>query len=65
VTLTLDPRLAATERRGSEDPIGGWVSRGYHDKTPATTVIARAAWSGSTTFVCRVEVGPPGAARSS
>ncbi len=32
---------------GSEDPIFGWVSRAYHRKEPATTVIGRAHWEGT------------------
>jgi hypothetical protein len=57
VTLVLDPRLTATLLRGSEDPIGGWVSRGYHRKVPATTVVATARWQRTATFRCRVEIG--------
>jgi uncharacterized heparinase superfamily protein len=58
-TLTLDPRLRATVLRGSEDPIGGWVSRGYHRKSPSVTVVGEAEWSAETTFVCRVDIGSP------
>ena len=54
VTLTMDPRLSVAVLRGSEDPIAGWVSRAYHDKVPGTTLIGRAEWKGSATFVCEI-----------
>jgi uncharacterized heparinase superfamily protein len=59
VTLALDPRLSATLLRGSEDPIAGWVSRGYHRKSASATVIGEAEWRGPTTFECRLEIGAP------
>jgi hypothetical protein len=46
VTLEVDPQLAVDTLRGSEDPIGGWVSRGYHRKVPSTTLIARGCCEG-------------------
>ncbi len=52
--LELDPRITTTVFRGSEDPIAGWVSRGYHRKRPATTVVGTAATRGNDRFVCRI-----------
>jgi hypothetical protein len=41
VALELDPQLAVEAIRGGTDPIAGWVSRGYHRKAAATTLIGR------------------------
>ena len=60
VILEMDSRLAVDTLHGSTAPIGGWVSRGYHRKTPATTLVGRAECAGDTVFVCRIEVLPPG-----
>ena len=54
-----DPRLALTVLFGSEQPIGGWVSRGYHRKTPAPTLVGRADLGGSTSLVTRIAVLAP------
>jgi hypothetical protein len=34
LTLELDQRFSVEILKGSEAPIGGWVSRGYHRKVP-------------------------------
>jgi hypothetical protein len=60
VILEMDSRLAVDTLEGSTAPIGGWVSRGYHRKVPATTLVGRAECAGDTVFVCRIEVLPPG-----
>ena len=44
--------------RGSEEPIGGWVSRGYHRKAPSTTLFARGHCEGTSAFVSRVLIRP-------
>ncbi len=59
VVLEVDPRLSVEALRGSEEPIGGWVSRRYHRKTPATTLIGRDTCQADTAFVCRIEIGTP------
>jgi hypothetical protein len=59
VTLELDPRLSVDVLRGSEDPIAGWVSRGYHHKTPSTTLVGRCESSGNLALTCRIDVGEP------
>jgi hypothetical protein len=51
--IELDPRLCVEALVGSEAPIGGWVSRGYHRKTPAPTLVGRARLPGSSTLVTR------------
>ena len=57
VMLEVDLRLAVDTLTGSEDPIGGWVSRGYHRKVPTTTLIARGRCDGDSSFVSRVNIG--------
>lgn len=57
VMLELDPRLQVETLSGSDAPIAGWVSRGYHRKAPATTIVARAACNGNSTFVSHVQIG--------
>lgn len=56
--LTFDEALTVQALRGSEEPMGGWVSRGYHRRSPSTTLIGRARTQGPRTFVCRVELHP-------
>lgn len=41
---------------GSENPIGGWVSRGYHQKSPAPTLRLRTMIRGSRTFETRIQL---------
>lgn len=58
ITLILDPQLTAETYVGSEDPIAGWVSRGYHRKAPAMTVAGRARIHGRARFVTRIDIRP-------
>jgi Heparinase II/III-like protein/Heparinase II/III N-terminus len=59
--LSLDPRLAIRVMHGSESPIAGWVSPGYHRKLPATTI--RATLRGTLPLTLRtviqIEPGEP------
>jgi len=41
---------------GSEDPKGGWVSRGYHCKTPAPQLLLRGRATGSASFATVIRV---------
>ena len=50
--LTLDDALDVEVLRGSQCPIGGWVSRGYHRRAPATTLVGRTRSRGPRTLVC-------------
>lgn len=56
VVLEVDAHLAVEVLRGSEEPIGGWVSRGYHRKVRSTTLIARGHCHGNSSFVSRVDI---------
>src|SRR5213075_1421824 len=40
VVLALDSRFETKTWHGSTEPITGWVSRGYHRKSPATAIQA-------------------------
>jgi hypothetical protein len=55
--LCLDPGLAVRVLSASQNPIAGWVSRGYHLKSPATTLVASARSTGDARFECRLELG--------
>jgi hypothetical protein len=57
VRLEVDARLEVDVLTGSDDPIGGWVSRGYHRKGPSTTLIARGRCYGNNSFVHQVNLG--------
>lgn len=59
VTLEMDQRLVVRTLTASEKPIGGWVSRGYHQKVAGTTIIGSANSKGYETFVCQVTIGAP------
>ncbi len=56
--LKFDPRLTVQEWRGSEEPIAGWVSRGYHRKAAAPLIAARGRFTGSVTLVTTIEIRP-------
>lgn len=59
VTLALDPQLSVDLLRGSEGPIAGWVSRGYHQKAASTTLVGRCESSGNLGLTCRVTISEP------
>jgi hypothetical protein len=58
VVLELDRRLRVQVLRGSESPVGGWVSRGYHRKVASDTIIGRWAQRGRLHLRTRVEIAP-------
>lgn len=55
--VEVDERLAAELVTGSENPIAGWVSRGYHRKSPTTTLLGRCRTPGSVTLRTRISWG--------
>jgi len=59
VELRLDPRLTVAALHGSLQPRAGWVSRGYHRKTPATTLLGRAEFDANQSLECRIAVSRP------
>ena len=56
VEIELDPRLQTELLRGREDPIHGWVSRGYHQKTASTTLVGRCTDRGNMSLVWRISI---------
>ena len=55
VEIDLDPRLQTELLKGTEDPIHGWVSRGYHQKTASTTIVGRCSCTGSVCLTWTVD----------
>jgi hypothetical protein len=60
LVLSLDPRLSARVLVGNEEPIAGWVSRGYHRRAPAPTILATAEIQGDVELVSRICLDPTG-----
>lgn len=58
LALNLDERCHPEVLQGSTDPIGGWVSRGYHRKAPSCSLIAHCEIDGPTTLTTRLEIRP-------
>jgi len=56
VLLDVDPALVVALVSGIESPIFGWVSRGYHRKSPSTTIVARGRTRGNARFRFRVRI---------
>ncbi len=46
VQFELDPRLSVRRVCGPQQPPGGWISRGYHRRTPTTTLIGTCRHAG-------------------
>ncbi|MCC7462078.1 MAG: alginate lyase family protein [Gammaproteobacteria bacterium] len=59
VILSVDPALELAVLPSGENPIQGWVSRGYHHKAAAPLLVARGHSQGTTRFRCTIEVQPP------
>lgn len=59
VRLLLDPRLAVSTAEAAGPDRGGWVSRRYHHRHPATVIAGSIQTSAPTTLVCRLEFGEP------
>lgn len=59
LTVTMDNLLTVEELTCSTDPIAGWVSRGYHQKVPGTSLIGRCRIEGNTSLQCQIDIGQP------
>ncbi|MCP4609783.1 MAG: heparinase [Planctomycetes bacterium] len=57
IEIELDPCLNVESFNGSEDPICGWVSRGYHQKEASTTLVGRCTSNNNTCLVTRINIG--------
>ncbi len=56
VTIEMDSRLDTQVFEASEDPIFGWVSRGYHRKTPSNTLVGCCTYDGGGPLECTIEI---------
>jgi len=52
--VTLDPSLDVELVTGQVEPILGWVSRGYHDRSPTTTIVGRCRFVGKVVLTTRI-----------
>lgn len=59
VTIGMDPQLSVDALTGSEDPIAGWVSRGYHQRVASTTLVGRCRSEGAVTLNSQIDIGAP------
>jgi heparinase II/III-like protein len=59
VSIELDAKLRCEIFKGSENPICGWISRGYHQKLPSPTLVGRCVCEGDTSLVCRIAISEP------
>jgi len=57
VTIQMDSRLDVQILEASENPIGGWVSRGYHQKQPSNTLVGACTYTDGGPLECIIEVG--------
>lgn len=57
IEIELDTLFQVESFEGSTNPIYGWVSRGYHQKQPAPTLIGRCSCKSSISLVCKVNIG--------
>ena len=56
VTFEFDKQLVLEESRGSDSPINGWISRGYHHKVACTTIIGRCSKVGELKLYTRIKI---------
>ncbi|HET6426990.1 MAG TPA: alginate lyase family protein [Phycisphaerae bacterium] len=61
IVIQFDAQLNVEGSTGSTDPPAGWVSRGYHRKAEATTLVGRCRTAGPASLLTRIEIGQPGA----
>lgn len=57
-TLTAPQGTEIQTYFGSEAPIAGWVSRGYHRKAPVQAICVSGVTRGDTTWTSRIELEP-------
>ncbi len=55
LVMQLDDRLEVTIQTGRENPIAGWISRGYHRKVPAPSILAEGRIHGSSRIITTVQ----------
>jgi len=57
--IEFDERLALESLTASEDPTGGWVSRGYHRRSPSVTLVARGGVVADVILITRMRILGP------
>ncbi|MBN1805945.1 MAG: alginate lyase family protein [Sedimentisphaerales bacterium] len=57
IEIDMDPSLQVETFNGSENPICGWRSRGYHQKQASTTIVGHCTGKGDTCLVSRINIG--------
>jgi hypothetical protein len=55
IQIDLDSRLVSALYKGAEEPILGWISRVFGDKTPTFTLVGRAHIAGDTQLQTKIE----------
>jgi hypothetical protein len=58
-TLTFDPQLHLTALHGSESPLAGWVSVGYHRIAPCVTLVGHCAHQGALQLRTQIVISEP------
>jgi len=56
LTMMMDPRFETVLLHGSESPRGGWVSRGYHRRTAAVTLVGRIDTQGGAAWITQLRL---------
>lgn len=56
-TIRIDDGCHISPSRGKQNPILGWVSRGYHRREAITTLVARRECQGQTRITTRILLG--------
>ena len=59
VQLWLDPRSEPSVIEASDEPPGGWVSRGYHRRSPSSSIVASLTSARSIELESRLVIGLP------
>ncbi len=59
MSIVVDSALSVSTVSGSDDPILGWVSRGYHRKLPGTTLVGRCTINGNASLLSRMVFAVP------
>lgn len=57
VRVETDAKMNFRIERGNEEPIVGWISRGYHRRTPTATLVGACEARGDIRFVTRIAIG--------
>ena len=58
IGLEFDGPMHVEELRACDNPPGGWVARGYHRKSPSTTLVGRCRWAEHVELVTRLTPAP-------